>query len=381
MIWRLPGFSNSRKLLPLPGTKNKVRRDSISRASWELELWKRGQLDRAVVTDTARTWCRSRRGTREKLPQSLLLPSDLLLDLKRSQRTKKPMDCRPQRSCPRGHKARWRRAKTTYSGSAGMAGGWRSDKQISQQSGLSYFPLSSLSDIYRQWKAWPRRLESTVPTFVWEVKYYFPGKSTNLPTIAPLSRSKHNTNWCLRQLFHKEFMPHGHLLLILRQELEAWLTWVYGWGCKMVRGVDCSQEVSVQTQFHFSLAMCPRESLRFSICEMKQWHRTNSRAARDWRDRSVPWEQPKALRDEEKPLFIPAGTFPATVARADETNPRPGAKNLVSCWDSWGVKKMNGAIWPTKLLKFHFSVWINIIEYQLYARDYARKLSTQRCHR
>lgn len=62
---------------------------------------------------------------------------------------------------------------------------------------------------------------------------------------------------------------------------------------------------------------------------MEQLNRTSRRVAWDQRDPLVPCEQSEALKGEEKTLFIPAGTLPATVARAaNQSNPKPKAKTL-----------------------------------------------------
>lgn len=80
----------------------------------------------------------------------------------------------------------------------------------------------------------------------------------------------------------------------------------------------------------FTSSCAPGGILRVSIRKMEQLHKTNSRAAWNWRTPPVPCEPSEALRCEEKPLFIPAGTFSATVAKADQTNSKPEAKALLA---------------------------------------------------
>lgn len=85
--------------------------------------------------------------------------------------------------------------------------------------------------------------------------------------------------------------------------------------------------------------MCSGKILSFSTCKMEQLHRTNSRAAWDWRDHLVPCEQSEAPKGEEQILFIPAGTFPATVAKSTSKQSKAQSKNSVAAETRRGLQR------------------------------------------
>ena len=113
---------------------------------------------------------------------------------------------------------------------------------------------------------------------------------------------------------------------------------------------------------------------------MEQWQRTNHGAVWDRRAPALPCEQYEVLGDEVK-LFLLQLEHYSNYGKSRSNQPQSQSQNLVSSQDSQGVKKMNCTTWPKKILKFDFSVWINIADDQPYAKDYARQLSTQRGHR